>query len=160
MEMLTYERATQLLSYDPDTGDLFWNVVSGERGRSVYGRKAGTKNTRGYIDVRLSGRFYKAHRLAVLLMTGSWPVSVVDHINRVKSDNRWSNLRCVTQQENALNSERVDRSLGVYFHKKSGSWEAKGMLNGCRKYLGRFRDLDAAVSARTEFLDLKSRAKL
>jgi HNH endonuclease len=46
---------------------------------------------------------YRAGRLAWLYMTGEWPKNQIDHINRDKADNRFCNLRDVTQTENMRN---------------------------------------------------------
>lgn len=51
----------------------------------------------------IHGYHYKASRLAWLYMTGEWPKYEMDHINHVKDDNRWVNLRDVTPAENCAN---------------------------------------------------------
>src|SRR4029077_7435541 len=57
------------------------------------------------------------HRLAFLWVNGEWPREEVDHVNRVKDDNRWANLREATRSENTVNSpprEKLsDLPLGV-----------------------------------------------
>ena len=56
---------------------------------------------------------------------------VIDHINRNKLDNRLQNLRIVTQKENALNVERVNKSSGVqgmYYRKSENRWDIR--VNG------------------------------
>ncbi len=82
--------------YDPESGQ-----ITGPKGRTI-----GTAFVKGYVMVSLktpTGHMnMTAHRLAFALMTGQWP-NIVDHINRDRSDNRWSNLRDVTQRENAKN---------------------------------------------------------
>lgn len=59
-----------LLSYCPDTGVLRWKVA---RGRSRKGSIAGYDTGRGYVGVRVNGKFEYAHRIAFLLMTGKIP---------------------------------------------------------------------------------------
>lgn len=57
----------------------------------------------GYGDVS-----YYAHCLVAEAFIGSRPKGMdVDHINRVKSDNRCSNLRYVSRSQNTRNSSRI-----------------------------------------------------
>lgn len=72
---------------------------------------------RGYVDIKLqcsrsSGRGLAIPRshLVWRKQYGKWPTGVVDHINRVKDDDRIENLRDVTFSENNLNHGR-DRLL-------------------------------------------------
>ena len=91
----------KLLEYDPETG-LFTNLI--RRGpRSLEGTIAGSLMCNGYIELMLNGSHYKASRLAWLYMTGEWPKYEIDHINRIRHDNRWDNLRDVSHKDNLTN---------------------------------------------------------
>jgi len=98
------------------------------------GEQVGARMLNGYISTTLKGKAYYLHRLAWLLMTGEWPSKSVDHINGVRDDNRWSNLRSATDQQNQFNrTVRKDSTSGVkgvYFHKQSGLWRAAIQVDG------------------------------
>lgn len=104
------------LEYAPGTGAFVW---AGRRKNQVKtGSIAGTINPHGYVRINILGRIHQAHRLAFLLMTGEMP-EFVDHINGIRHDNRWENLRAATKVQNCLNSSiRSDNTSGV----KGVSW--------------------------------------
>ena len=132
--MITQKELKELLHYDPDTGVFTWKV---QRGKVKRGDIAGCKDKEGYPMVTISRRMYFAHRLAWLYVYGEWP-SLVDHINRDKSDNRIKNLRIATNQENCRNRESSGKSnhKGVYWQKSHKRWVARISINGERIYLG------------------------
>ena len=72
------------------------------------GKKAGKLNGRGYVTVglRIDGKAISmaAHRVVWAMNYGKWPELHIDHINRVRDDNRIKNLREVTPVENSNNS--------------------------------------------------------
>ena len=112
--------------------------------------RLGSLSGGGYITIGIDRRLLYAHRLAFLYMTGGLPKEDVDHINRVRSDNRWPNLRAATRSENLRNTTARSGSsgrLGVTWHKGAKKWAAQGRLDGRHIHLGLFADLEEAAEA-------------
>lgn len=141
------------LSYDPDTGDFTW-ISRGAWSPVRVGQKAGGLTGTGYVEIGLGGILVKAHRLAFLFMTGEFPPigTDVDHINRIRNDNRWSNLRCCTRSENCHNGvngkPQVSKRRGVRFVPEQQKWVARIMVNRKTLNLGSFVTEGEAVAAR------------
>jgi len=109
---ITIEEFKKFHSYDPETGAFTRLSVVPYDNTSVIGERSDWVNSYGYRALRLPGRSVAAHRAAYFYMTGAWPV-FVDHINRDTYDNRWSNLRHCTHQQNSMNRTRSDNTTGV-----------------------------------------------
>lgn len=97
--------------------------------RSVaIGQPAGSRNSRGYYRVKLSGREYKCHRV-VLLLNGILPpagCTQVDHIDRNRSNNLVANLRWATPSLNTRNCAVTGQVPYRYVRRrKSGRYEAQ-----------------------------------
>lgn len=150
----SFEEISAVLSLDPETGQLWWRKKTGPRCDMT--KPAGTPDkTTGYIIVQVLRRPYKAHRLVWLLHTGNWPKEEIDHINRIKNDNRPVNLRNVSKGENQLNNpytRGLTRSgvVGVY-PMASGWWQAQ--LQG--RTLGTFPTKELARQARERAYDAR-----
>ena len=74
----------------------------------------------------------------------------VDHINGNGLDNRRSNLRIVTKQQNTFNSAHkggTSKYKGVCLEKESGMWKAYITKDGKKKSIGRFALEDDAARA-------------
>lgn len=138
----------EILRYDEESGYLFWKT---NRGRVKVGDRAGTSNGRGYIIIRVDGKIYPAHRIAWFLKTGEWPVGVIDHINHNGEDNRWCNLRDVSQQENLFNKGLMGNNTsgitGIRFRKEYNKWYAFIGVDGKQKHLGSFETRELAEAA-------------
>jgi len=150
---LTAARLRDVLTYDPDTGVFRWRVERRAWGGRVYpGDVAGTHHGNGYLDIGVDGRTHYAHRLAWLYMTGQWPTMHVDHRNRIRSDNRWDNLRHASVKQNQENrTVRKDSATGikgVTYIATSGRWRAIIKHDFKSIHLGCFLSKDDAIAAR------------
>lgn len=137
-----------VIAYCPDTGLFTWLIASGKVTKGTVG---GYARADGYRYVRYEGKPVGAHRLAWKIMTGNWPAEQIDHINRVRDDNRWPNLRLANRSQNRQNTAVGLRNTsglkGAFFHKPSGRWHAGICVNGRNKYLGHFDSAEAAHEA-------------
>ncbi len=151
---VTYDRARELLVYDPDTGILGWRYRRAGQPPPEPGRQAGYIGADGYWKVRLDGVAYQAHRLIWLLMTGSLPDGDLDHANLDKADNRWANLRPASHHDNMRNvrSRKRDGSpsklKGAYLETgHDDQWFSAITINGKSHRLGRFQTPEEAHAA-------------
>ena len=117
--MLTQERLKQVLHYNPDTGAF---TRLNDSPKSKKGSIVGYTNGRGWLRVKIDGKHYKLHRLAFLYMEGNFPPDEVDHINDVRSDNRWCNLRKATKSQNRVNMKSGGDSSTGYRGVKPYLW--------------------------------------
>lgn len=147
---LTQAELKRLVSYNPRTGVFKWLHSGPGRNRSLL---AGSINTQGYRVVRIYGEDYFAHRLAFLYMLGYWPRAVVDHRNGRRSDNRWSNLRDVTQTVNMRNCNKATKGAivrGVSWDSARGRYKAQLYADGVVRLNKRFDALSDAIAAYEE----------
>jgi HNH endonuclease len=150
---LTAARLRDLLHYDPDTG-LFTRLVRSAQSNRV-GDIAGGITKARYIQVSVAGVLLYGHRLAVLYMTGEWPVGEVDHRDGDRSNNRWGNLREVDRSMNQQNLRRAQRNnqsgtLGVSPYFLTGRWCARIYVDGRVRRLGVFSTQQEAGEAYLE----------
>jgi len=150
---ITYERASQLLSYDPETGKLYWKTK--HKGGKGFGNEAGCLNKKlGYVYVGVDKRRCLAHRIIWLLYHGYAPECQIDHIDRNRSNNKINNLRLALRNEKdnhqnkSISSNNTSGALGVYWHKGAKKWCAEIWVNDIKQYLGLFTDFNDAVAAR------------
>lgn len=149
--MITQEELKKLMVYEPDTGN-FIRIVGGH-GRSI-GNIIGTKGSEGYIQMSINKKCYRAHRLAFLYMTGSFPKGCADHINGIRDDNRWSNLRDVSYIENKLNSRgKINSKLGIKGVEKSrNKYRARAKFNNKYYNLGTYPTVEEASKVYNNFI--------
>lgn len=144
------EELKSVLSYERRTGKFFWASKEPYYAKR-FGNIAGSRDRDGYIKIMLCGTSYRAHHLAWFYVTGQWPVLDMDHKNRIRDDNRFSNLRLATPGQNSANTGPRKRSKsgvrGIYFSPKHGTWRAITQKNRKQIYIGSFSTKDEAVAA-------------
>ena len=153
--MITHAELKEVLHYDQCTGYFLWKIAK-PKYKMFIGKIAGSKTTTGYIVIKMNNISYYAHRLAWLYMTGSNPVSCIDHINEIKDDNRFANLREATYSQNNCNrgATKVSKSgrKCVVWCAKTKKYRAFGKAAGAPlKCLGSFATIDDASAAYAEF---------
>lgn len=150
--MITQETLRQYLLYDSDTGVFRWRLRPSRNSAVHVGDIAGSLQHDGHWVIGFRRRTYQAHRLAWLYIHGCWPKGEIDHINRIKADNRISNLRDVSTAENQhnrclpLHGSSVGM-IGVTPHKQSGKFQAAIRAHGKSIYLGLFETPEQASAA-------------
>jgi hypothetical protein len=151
---LTQTRVRELFEYDATTGVVTRRITVGRRGPA--GAVVGCLTAKGYLSVRIDGRFFLLHRVIFLYVHGRMPAAQIDHRNGIKTDNRLTNLREATEPENSQNvkAHRDSSSglLGVSWRESSRKWRASIGINGTHKHLGYF---DSKADAHRAYVEAK-----
>lgn len=147
-----------VLRYEPLTGALTWRRRKEETPHdrtwnTRYADKPALahKVPQGYLEGKLLGKNYRAHRVIWKMETGEEPLKV-DHKNGRRDDNRWRNLRSVDDTEHAKNcgvrDDNTSGTVGVVFDRDRLRWRAQIGVNGKTRYLGLFDNKTDAIAAR------------
>tara|TARA_R110001632_G_scaffold27006_5_gene72752 strand:- start:3316 stop:3810 length:495 start_codon:yes stop_codon:yes gene_type:complete len=128
----------------------------------------GTKDFNGYSIVCLhkdgNQKTKKVHQLVAIAFLGHIPSGmslVVDHINRIKTDNRLENLQIITNRENLSKDKRwsskyTSKYIGVHWCKPRNKWRAQIRINKITKHLGYFKtELEASEVYKSKLETIK-----
>lgn len=143
-------------SYDPNTGKFM--RLSSTNKQAHLGDVSRVHD--GYFVVRLAGGKHRMlHRVIWYFVHGEWPKGHVDHVNGDPLDNRLSNLREATHQQNTWNTRvRRDSRTGFKGVTKSrdGKFRANIKVHGKTHFLGTYeRAVDAAEAYRAKAQELQ-----
>ena len=150
---LNAEYIRSRFDYDPESGLLCWKKANKrwkkEPAGSLHKCNAGKVYTRVTLD--FTGVY--AHRIIWIWMTGEQP-DTIDHIDGDGLNNKWSNLRSVSQSENMKN-QRIHKTNpsgigGISYRKDSGRWRVRVGKDGQVCNVGTFLNFDEAVIARDQ----------
>ena len=109
-------------------------------------------NGGGYYHTEINGKLFRCHRLIGMVYLDLDIDNLklqIDHINRIRTDNRIENLRIVTHQQNQFNQSNTK---GYYFRKDRNKYQVEIKVNGIKKSLGCF---DTKEEAREKYLQEK-----
>ena len=153
--MHTADFVRDVLEYNPTTGIFHWRLRLDypQKWNTRFALKiAGSVQPNGYVMISLGRKDkYLAHRLAWLHFYGEWPNGQIDHINRVRHDNRIANLRISTQSENLCNATMMSNNTSGY---KGVSlvtysrWHAQISVGGKQVWKKTFKTREEAFAAR------------
>lgn len=127
--------------YNQETGD-----VIGPKGKIIKS-KYSIKEPYIIINLTLKNKEYRlfAHQFAWYYMYNE-TVKIIDHINRIKDDNRICNLRSVTHQQNMNNRKDCDGygSSCYFFNKTKNKFEIQLRIKSKSYYITRVNNEDEA----------------
>lgn len=132
----------------------FNNICSESAFKSRYaGKRLKTKDKDGYLIMTVLGNRLTGHRIAYILKTGDLSIIEIDHINGLRDDNRWCNIRVVTRSQNMKNksvsSVNTSGVMGVSLIKETNKWRSRISARGNTTYhLGVFDNWFDAVCSR------------
>lgn len=125
MAILNQKRIKEIFDYRED-GVLIRKEFLGNQ--INIGDGAGCDTGTGYLSTSVENKLYLVHRLVWLWHNGYLPEHGIDHINRIRNDNRIENLREATQRCNLRNcgnfSHNTSGVKGVNFIKDTKKWRA------------------------------------
>ena len=147
---VSYEIVRDRFNYNEETGWLTWK---NNYFKSKNGTRAGSlSKSTGYRVIKINNKLYQEHRIIWLWCKGFDTENQIDHINRIRNDNRISNIREATPSCNmkniGLKSNNKTGITGV-FETKDGKFLTRIQdSEENRIYLGIFDTLLEAVKAR------------
>jgi hypothetical protein len=150
--IITQEELKYLLTYDSETGTFTWNI------KPRNGINAGdivTAPENRYKQFKIYGKQYLLHHLAWLYVYGELPEQSIDHVNRIKNDNRISNLRLATAHQQCCNRGKFKNNKagykGVHWVEANQKFRAMAKLLGRSVHIGFFESAIEASNAYIEF---------
>lgn len=101
-------------------------------------------------------KYFSVHRLvAYSFLDEKDEQYAVNHINKIKTDNRLENLEWVSSRENVchsfLSKKTYSKYTGVTYHKLRNKWQAQIYADGRYQFLGYFISEDEAYKSRLNF---------
>lgn len=145
---LTQDLVKKLFNYDKSTGLVTYAMPTHH---NDVGDIAGYNHSGGYISILIGKSEYLLHRIIWLYVKGYLP-DQVDHIDHVRNNNRWDNLREVNNTDNSKNTSISKNSTtkvnGVSFMKSRNKYRAYIMVNRKQISLGLYENLEDAQEAR------------
>lgn len=148
---LTAKRLRKVIGYNTKTGK-FIRLESGSNAAKI-GSNPCYLTAYGYYTISVDGVRHQASRLAWLHTTGKHPKKDIDHVDGIRTNNVFKNLRDVRRSMNLENLKIAKKSnkstglLGVYLRKDTGRFSAKITVDFVAHALGCFATAESAHAA-------------
>ncbi len=144
--MITQSELLRRFVYNSESGQFFRRLKKNKL------KLVGDYSSGRYFRISINKSWYLVHRLAWLYEYGEFPDGEIDHINHDRFDNRISNLRIVSREDNCRNMSKskanTSGTTGVNWHKHQKRWVARIHVDKKRIELGAFIEFSDAVNAR------------
>jgi hypothetical protein len=131
-----------------DTG-----VFESHEGGRIYASHLNPNHKYIYALYHIGKKVFSFHRDVIEIPDGL----VVDHIahgSMEHIDNRCSNLRVVSRSQNGMNRRKFTNNTsgmsGVFWDNQTGMWRVQIAIDGKRKSLGYFDNIDFAIGVRQQ----------
>ena len=133
----------------PIDGNFILKVKKGSRRHCQVGEKVGYPTSCGHRRILINYVEYQEHRLVWLYHFGCFPPGMLDHKNGKKTDNRITNLRKCTAQQNTQNQSMYSKHsntgyTGIYQHIHRNTFQVT--VSG--KHISEYTELEDAIEAR------------
>jgi hypothetical protein len=146
---LTPARLREALNYNPDTGIFTWKI---SKKGVIRKENAGCLDKQSnYLSITIDGLKNRCHRLAWLYIYSEFPVGMIDHIDRNRTNNRILNLRIVNFSKNSMNtsirSDNTSGYRGVSWCNLTKKWAAYIWKDKKKIHIGLFDNIEDAAAA-------------
>lgn len=138
------------IGYTSKKEPFYFDLEDYEKIKDVYWRITNV----GYVVGRKDGKIVLMHRIVMDAPDYKTIKLDVDHINHCTVDNRKSNLRLISHQQNLMNQKlncnNKCKHKGIYYDKERNKWRAEIKFNRKKYRLGRFNTIEEAIEARKQ----------
>ena len=139
------ELLREYFDYDPASGVVRYKKP---RKRVRVGEPVTRAHPAGYLYVSIDRENYLLHRVIWKIVTGEEPPVQVDHKDRCRTNNAWTNLRAADPTRNNQNKVTKGKYLpGVRQRKGRTNFYAQIVVNGQSTYLGTYPTEEEAHAA-------------
>ena len=152
-----------LIDYDLNNGVVRWkhrsiDLFTGRFPKQTYGMwntryngaVVGVKDHHGYLMARIYSKRDSVARLAFAYVTDEWP-DLIDHIDHIRDNNKWANLRSVSAEDNSrnqtMNNGNKSGYAGICWIASRSKWSVS-INKG--EHLGYFDDIDVSIRVRKQ----------
>ncbi len=153
----------ECFEYDLFTGEAYWlerpqkhfsNYLTWSmwNGKFAHIKVGNIHKKTGYYHTSVNSTQYTVHRLVWKWWYGTDPLEI-DHIDKCRTNNRITNLRSVTNTQNAQNRTLSSNNTSGYpgVSCRNGKWVARTYYQGKRIWLGKYNSQEEAHAAIVEF---------